>query len=201
MGCQKKIAKKILDKNADYLLAVKGNQGSLETAFNDYFHMGMLQNHDGDSYSTQEKSRGRQETRLVLVNEDLSVLGDLEYDWPGLKSMGIVVSIRQEAEVAKESEVSIRYYISSKKLDAKTLLHASRSHWMVESMHWILDTEFGEDASRKRAEDRAENFARIRQMCLNMLRSESSFKASIKHKRAKCAMDENYLHQVLTSLI
>ena len=160
----------------------------------------MLQNHDGDSYSTQEKSRGRLETRLALVNEDLSVLGDLEYDWPGLKTMGIVASIRQEADSAKESEISIRYYISSKKLDAKTLLNATRSHWLVESMHWILDTEFGEDASRKRAEDRAENFSRIRQMCLNMLRSETSFKASIKHKRAMCAMDTAYLHKVMTSL-
>ncbi|WP_073511211.1 ISAs1 family transposase [Escherichia coli] len=82
MGCQKKIAQKILEKNADYLLAVKGNQGRLEQAFDNYFDMSMLQKHDGDSYSTQEKSRGRQETRLALVNEDLSVLGDLEFDWP-----------------------------------------------------------------------------------------------------------------------
>lgn len=200
MGCQKKIAKKVLEKNADYLLAVKGNQGKLEQAFDDYFHMGMLQNHDGDSYSTQEKSRGRQETRLALVNDDLSVLGDLEYDWPGLKTMGIVVSIRQEGDVAYESEVSVRYYISSKELDAKTLLNATRSHWLVESMHWILDTAFGEDDSRKRADDRAENFARIRQMCLNMLRSETSFKASVKHKRAKCAMETEYLSTVLASL-
>ncbi len=63
MGCQKKIAQKVLNKNADYLLAVKGNQGRLEQAFNNYFDMSMLQNHDSDSYSTQEKSRGRQEAR------------------------------------------------------------------------------------------------------------------------------------------
>ncbi|HCG6981481.1 TPA: ISAs1 family transposase [Vibrio parahaemolyticus] len=201
MGCQKKIAQKILEKNADYLLAVKGNQGRLEQAFNEYFHMGMLQNHDGDSYSTQEKSRGRQETRLALVNEDLSVLGDLEFDWPGLKTMGIVVSIRQESDVVQESEVSVRYYISSKQLDAKTLLNATRSHWLVESMHWMLDTEFGEDDCRKRAEDSAENFARIRQMCINMLRNETTFKASLKHKRAKCAMEPEYLYKVLTALV
>ena len=152
MGCQKKIAQKILEKNADYLLAVKGNQGRLEQAFDNYFDMSMLQKHDGDSYSTQEKSRGRQETRLALVNEDLSVLGDLEFDWPGLKTMGIVVSIRQESAVAQESEVTVRYYISSKALSAKELLNASRSHWLVESMHWMLDTAFGEDACRKRAE-------------------------------------------------
>ncbi|WP_000629171.1 ISAs1 family transposase, partial [Vibrio cholerae] len=80
---------------------------------------------------------------------------------------------------------------------AKELLKASRSHWLVESMHWMLDTEFGEDACRKRAEERAENFVRIRQMCLNMLQSETTLKASIKHKRA---MDPEYLLKVLGSL-
>ncbi len=85
-------------------------------------------------------------------------------------------------------------------IDAKTLLNATRSHWLVESMHWILDTEFGEDDSRKRADDRAENLVRIRQMCLNMLRSEISFKASVKHKRAKCAMETEYLSTVLARL-
>lgn len=141
MGCQKKI----LDKNADYLLAVKGNQGRLEQPFNNYFDMSMLQNHDGDSYSTQEKSRGRQETRLARA-----------------KKMGIVVSLRQKEEVAKESEFTVRYYISSKELSAKELLNATCSHWLVESMHWSLDTAFGEDASRKQAEEGAENFIRIR---------------------------------------
>lgn len=74
----------MLTKNAEHLLAVKGYQGRLEQAFDNYFDMSMLQKHDGDSYSTQEKSRGRQETRLALTNTDLSVLGDLEFDWPEL---------------------------------------------------------------------------------------------------------------------
>lgn len=63
-------------------------------------------------------------------------------------------------------------------------------------MHWLLDTEFGEDAYRKRVEERADNFARIRQMCLNMLKSETAFKGGIKRKRMNCAMDENYLSKV-----
>nr|BAA33625.1 IS1358 [Vibrio cholerae] len=126
MGCQKKIAQKILDKEADYLLAVKGNQGMLEQAFDDYFRMDMLQDFDGSSYSTQEKSPGRIETRVALVNRDLSVLGDIEHEWPGFKSMGIVASIRQESAVATEQDVSIRYYICSK-LEAQTFLKATRS--------------------------------------------------------------------------
>lgn len=161
--------------------------------------MSMLQKHDGDSYSTQEKSRGRQETRLALTNKDLSVLGDVEFEWPGLKCRGIVVSIRQEDSVAKESEVAEKYLISSKGLNTKKLLNATRSHWLVESMHWSLDTTFGEDDCRKRAEESAENLARIRQM-LNMLKSETTLKASIKHKRAMCAMYSEYLLKVLASL-
>lgn len=175
MGCQKKIAQKILDKEADYLLAVKGNQGMLEQAFDDYFRMDMLQDFDGSSYSTQEKSHGRIETRVALVNRGLSVLGDIEHEWPGLKSMGIVASIRQESAVATEQDVSTRYYICSKELEAQTLLEATRSHWGVEVMHWSLDTAFCEDNSRIRAGDRAEAFARIRQICLNLLKSETTF--------------------------
>lgn len=111
--------------------------------------------------------------------------------------MGIVVSLRQKEEVAKESEFTVRYYINSKELSANELLNATRSHWLVESMHWSLDTAFGEDASRKRVDEGAESFARIRQMCLNMLKSETTLKASIKHKRA---MNCEYLLKVLASL-
>lgn len=132
----------ILDKKADYLLAVKGNQGMLEQAFYDYFRMDTLQDFDGSSYSTQEKSHGRIETRVALVNQDLSGLGDIEHEWPELKSMGIVASIRQELAVGPEQDVSIRYYICSKELEVKTLLEATRSHWGVVVMHWSLDTAF-----------------------------------------------------------
>ncbi|MEZ9631454.1 ISAs1 family transposase [Vibrio breoganii] len=201
MGCQRKIAQKIVDKNADYLLAVKGNQGLLEQAFNDYYRPNMLTSFDGESYSSQEKSHGRLETRCALVNTDLSVLGDLAYEWPELKSMGIMVSIRQESELAQESEMSVRYYISSKELTAQELHDSTRAHWLVESMHWQLDTAFNEDACRIRVDDRAEAFSRIRQTCLNLLKQEKSFKGGINRKRMMCAMDENYLSKVLGSLV
>lgn len=181
-------------------MLVKGSKGRLEQAFENYFDMSILQKHDGYYYSTQEKSRGRQETRMALTNKDLSVLGDLEFDWPDLKIMGIVISVRQEEAVAKESEIMVRYYISSKDLNAKELLNATRLHWLVEAMHWSLDNSFGEDACRKRAEESTEDFVRIRQMCLNMLKSETTLKASIKHKRAMCAMGTEYLLMVPGSL-
>ncbi|OOE96562.1 ISAs1 family transposase [Salinivibrio sp. IB643] len=163
MGCQRKIAQKIIDKNADYLLAVKANQGKLDEAFDNYYRPSMLQHFDGDSYSSQEKSHGRLETRCALINTDLSVLGDLAYDWPELKTMGIMVSVRQEGKHAEESDISARYYISSKSLTAKELHDATRSHWLIESMHWQLDVGLKEDACRIRVDDRAEVFARIRQ--------------------------------------
>lgn len=200
MGCQKKIAQKIVDKGADYLLAVKGNQGKLEGKFEEYFDVSMLQNFDGDSYSTQETSHGRKETRLAIVNDDLSILGDLKDEWPELKKMGIVASFRVDKDIATEKNFSVRYYISSKNLSAKTLLNSTRSHWGVEVMHWSLDTAFREDASRIRIDDRAEAFARIRQMALNLLKSEKSFKGGIQRKRMKAAMDESYLTKVLAAL-
>ncbi|MDN3679479.1 hypothetical protein QWZ04_03950 [Vibrio tapetis subsp. quintayensis] len=84
----------MLNKKVDYLLAVEGNQGRLERAFDNYFDMSMPQTRDGDLYSTQEKSCGRQEISLALTNADLSILGDLAFDGSELKAMGIVVSIR-----------------------------------------------------------------------------------------------------------
>ena len=138
---------------------------------------------------------------MSLVNEDLSVLGDLASQWPELKSMGIVVSIRQKGvEAATEDDLAIRFYISSKQLDARTLLESPRSHWLVESVHWSLDTAFREDDSLIRVGERAESFARIRQMSLNLLKNEKRFKASVKRKRIKCAMNESYLLLVLASL-
>ncbi|SQD80133.1 transposase (fragment) [Moritella yayanosii] len=79
-------------------------------------------------------------------------------------------------------------------------MESTRSHWLVESMHWSLDTAFREDDSRIRADERAESFARIRQMSLNLLKNEKSFKASVKRKRMKSAMNESYLLLVLASL-
>ncbi len=103
--------------------------------------------------------------------------------------------------MATEQDISIRYYICSKELEAKTLLEATRSHWGVEVMHCSLDTAFCEDNSRIRADDRAEAFARIRQMCLNLLlKTETTFKGGIKRKRMNCAMDEHYRSKVLVSL-
>ncbi|MBO1520646.1 ISAs1 family transposase [Oceanisphaera sp. DM8] len=121
MGCQKAIARKVVSKEADYLLSVKSNQPSLEAAFDNYFKLEMLQREDGDTYSTKEQGHGRVETRLCLVNDDLSVLGDITFEWPELKTMGIVATIRQE-KGQPATAITLRYYISSARLTSKELL-------------------------------------------------------------------------------
>lgn len=95
----------------------------------------------------------------------------------------------------------MRYYINSNNLNVKELLRSTRLHWLAESIHLSLDTIFGDDACRKRAEESAENFARIREMCLDMLKSETTFSASIKHKGAMCVMGSEYLLKVLRVFI
>ncbi len=149
---------------------------------------------------SQENGYGREETRCALVTNELPLLGDLEHEWPKLMSVGIMVNMRQTEEYATEEDMSVRFYISSKKLSAKELHDVTLSHWGIESMHWQLDVTFREDACRIRVDDRAEAFSRIKQACLNLLKQETSFKGGIQRKRMKCAMDVNYLNKVFRAL-
>lgn len=202
MGCQRAIAKKILDKGADYLLAVKGNQPSLEAAFNNYFRLDMFQQEDSNGYSIQEAGHGRKETRLSLVMDDLSILGDQEYEWPALKTLGIVGTIREErGQPAKELDITVRYYISSAQLSPKEMLEATRSHWSIESqLHWRLDVAMREDDCRIRREQAGENMAAVRHIAFNALNSDTSFKAGIKRKQKRASRNTAYLSQVLSGL-
>ena len=112
MGCQKKIATQLLQKGADYLLSVKDNQPALADAFEAAFPMAKVASFEGDAYITDEKNRGRQETRYHIVSNVVEEFQGLSYEWPGLKSVGLVMSFRQEGEGGPESPM-IRYYISS----------------------------------------------------------------------------------------
>ncbi|MBO1520183.1 ISAs1 family transposase [Oceanisphaera pacifica] len=197
MGCQKAIARKVVSKEADYLLSVKSNQPSLEAAFDNYFKLEMLQREDGDTYSTKEQGHGRVETRLCLVNDDLSVLGDIAFEWPELKTIGIVATIRQE-KGQPATGITLRYYISSAQLTSKELLEASRTHWSIESqLHWRLDVGMREDECRIRREQAGENFAAIRHIALNLLSADTSFKAGIKRKQKRAGRNNEYLSRLL----
>lgn len=106
-----------------------------------------MQGKSYDSYSTQEKGHGRLETRLCIASDDLSPLGDLAYDWPELKTIGIVARIRQENGLLADLEhMVLRYYIRSARLTTQALLEATRAHWSIENqLHWRLDVGMQED--------------------------------------------------------
>lgn len=197
MGTQKKIAETIIDKNNDYVLALKENHKTLyeDTVafFNDMESM-KKQGYSFEEKTTTDGDHGRIETRKYVTTADIDWLHDKE-SWPGLQSLGMVDSIR---EMNGESSHEKRYYISSLGSNAERFGEAVRGHWGIEnSVHWVLDIAFREDESRIRKGCGPENFAAIRHIALNLLRTDKTFKGSIKSKRLNAAMDPRYLEHVM----
>lgn len=199
MGCQKDIAEKIVSLDGDYLFAVKGNQGRLQKAFEDKFPLKELNNPERDSYSTTEKSHGREETRLHIVSDAPDELIDFTFEWKGLKKLCVAVSFRKEiASQVKEPEMQMRYYISSANLTAEKFARSIREHWSIENrLHWCLDTAMNKDNCRIRRGNAAELFSGIRHIAVNILRQEKMFKAGLRRKMRKAAMDRGYQATVL----
>ncbi|MBV8077413.1 MAG: ISAs1 family transposase [Planctomycetaceae bacterium] len=197
MGTQKAIAAQIIDSDADYVLALKGNQETLHQAVIDYIDE---QSRDDFAHAnarrhqTQETGHGRDETRTYIqmpVPKDLAQL-DL---WEGLKSIGRVESkcVRNGKET-----VEIRYYISSLAVGVKRFAHAVRSHWTIENTcHWSLDVTYREDESRIRAKHLRENFAWLNRFTLSLLKQHPG-RDSLVMKRRSCGWNENFLLEVLT---
>ncbi|HBB2498704.1 TPA: ISAs1 family transposase, partial [Escherichia coli] len=199
MGCQKDIAEKIQKQGGDYLFAVKGNQGRLNKAFEEKFPLKELNNPEHDSYAISEKSHGREETRLYIVCEVPDELIDFTFEWKGLKKLCVAVSFRSIiAEQKKEPEMTVRYYISSADLTAEKFATAIRNHWHVENkLHWRLDVVMNEDDCKIRRGNAAELFSGIRHIAINILTNDKVFKAGLRRKMRKAAMDRNYLASVL----
>ena len=201
MGCQKGISQTILERGADYVLAVKGNQGRLYQDVGDLFQAGDgtgLNDLPDDYATTLNKGHGRIERRECWSISDPACLEYLSAagDWPGLRSVGMVRSERREEE---RVSVETRYYISSLELDARRLLGVARSHWGIEnSVHWVLDVSFREDESRVRTGNAPENLATMRHAALNLLRQDRQSRISIKAKRKLAAWDNDYLLSILS---
>ena len=192
MGCQTKIAQKIIQKEANYLLAVKGNQGSLHQAIKQAFYDDS-QNEHSAAYSYLEQQRGRTEYRKyeVLQADPLQ----LTEKWLKLTTIGRAIYYR--VENGKEL-IDTRYYISSAQLSAEELAKHVRSHWAIENqLHWVLDVSFKEDNCPINRGHAAENFSTFRHVGLNQLKRESSLKASIRRKQRRAAMDTEYLDKVI----
>ena len=190
MGTQKKIAETIIDKQADYILALKGNQGYLKEDVQNTF----IRQQPDSTDETVEKGHGRIETRKCEVINKLDFLDEKE-QWASLKSLARVTAIR---EINGKESSEKRLYISSVEADAKSFNLFIRQHWGVEnSLHWTLDVTFREDAQRKRNGHAANNFALVEKIALNLLKTEGSKNMSIKNKRLVAAWDNQFLLKIL----
>lgn len=208
MGCQKKIAREIIDADADYVLALKGNQETVHEEVKTFLDAALLEQQAPrpagarlsqaaaslSSYQTVEKDHGRIETRRYYQSDYLDWFAD-RAKWAGLKSCGMVESVR---EVDGQTTTERRYYLASLSSGVETFARAVRGHWGVENkVHWIMDVCFREDQSRARAGHAAENLATLRRLALNLLRREKTKKRGIKGKQLNAGWDNAYLLRLL----
>lgn len=198
MGCQTEIAAAILDRKADYVLAVKDNQPTLHRGIAEYF-VGHLEDDFARTkvsrHETREKGHGREEHRTYYVC-DLPVDLPDRSRWKGLRQIGMVVNITQRD--GKSSD-AVRYYILSRRMGARSFASAVRDHWGIEnSLHWQWDVTFGEDQSRVRKGLADANLSVARRAALGLLKNERTAKVGVKNKRLVAACDTNYLQKVLT---
>ena len=198
MGCQREIVEEIIERVADYVISLKGNQGNLHTEIKDYLDWAERIGFKEISYDyceTLEKDHGRIEERRCWVTEEIGWLEQKE-EWKNLKSVVLVEAIREV--IGKEKTVERRYFISSLEANAEQSLRAVRGHWAIENeLHWCLDIGFREDDCRVREAKSAENLATLRHIGINLLKQEKSCKRGIEGKRKKAGWDESYLLKVL----
>jgi len=195
IGCQTALAQAIVAQQADYVLAVKENQATLlEDVSASFEHA--PQAAAMDYHRSTHKGHGRIEIRECWVTDDPEVMAYInDYKaWPGLKSLVKVSSQRQINDTLSHQT---RYFITSLPPDAALLLTTVRAHWQIEnSLHWVLDMTFGEDASRVRKDHAPQNLALLRRLTLNLLKQDHS-NASLKGKRKLAGWDHNYLLSLL----
>jgi predicted transposase YbfD/YdcC len=196
MGCQRAIAQEIVDKKADYVLALKGNQGLLREDV-EVFAAEQKANNFKDTtisrHETIDGDHGRIETRTTTVIHDVAWLQE-RHDWPGLKG---VVMIESTREIADKIERETRFYITSLILLANQLGPIIRSHWAIEnSLHWVMDMVFRDDECRVRTDHAPANFTTLKHMATNLLRRASS-KHSLRARRKVAAWDDDFLASLI----
>ena len=198
MGCQRDIAAKIVDRKADYVLALKGNQGTLREDV-ELFAAEQKANDFKDTkvsrHQTVDGEHGRIETRTYTAFHDIAWLQE-RHDWPGLKGIVMVESTR---EIADKIEHETRFYITSLVWLAHQLGPVIRSHWAIEnSLHWVMDMIFRDDECRIRTEHAPANFTTLKHMAHNLIRKAPG-KPSFRAKRKIAAWDDDYLASLIAA--
>ena len=197
MGAQTEIAQQIIDQGADYVLSLKGNQGTLHEDVEQLFEWACqtdFKDIDHEAYQTIDKGHGRIEIRRYWLLDNVEHLENAKR-WTGLNRVGMIESERRID--GRPTTIERRYYLTSLEGGVERFAYASRGHWGVENkLHWSLDVVFHEDDSRIRKGHAPENMTLIRKIALNLLVKESS-KGSKKAKRLKAGWDNNFLVQVL----
>lgn len=205
MGTQKKIAKEIIEADADYVLALKGNHETVHEEVKTFLEATVAEKNSKPVrpssvaanlavHETVEKDHGRIETRRYYQSAQLDWFAD-RAKWEGLKSVGMVEAIR---EIGAHRTVERRYYLSSLPLGVETFARAVRGHWGVENkLHWVLDVQMREDQSRARTGYAAENLATLRRLALNLLKREQTKKRGIKGKQLNASWNHAYLLRLL----
>jgi predicted transposase YbfD/YdcC len=197
MGCQKAIAEQIIEQRADYVLGLKGNQPHLFEDVQSLFQTILAADNlpsDVTFHQTEGNGHGRDEIRHYWMTSRIETLRTKD-EWKGLQTIGMVLADR---EVNGQIQMEIRYYISSLPNNAQQFAHAVRTHWEIENcVHWVLDVTFSEDKSRIRKDHAPHNLAMLRHLVLNLIRQEKTHKGSLRMKRFRAGLDDNYLEQVL----
>lgn len=195
MGCQKDIAKAIVDGGGDYVLAVKDNQPSLHAAIDKHFE-NVLERDSGEPYRqhvTREKSRDRYEERYYYITELPKSLSQFKKEWAGLRSIGEVIAITHRDG---KRTCEVRHFILSCEPKVKQFAESLRGHWGIEnSLHWVLDMTFNEDQSRIRKNNGPDNFSLLRRFALSLIKQDKS-PGSVRRKRKRAGWNNEALARI-----
>lgn len=202
MGCQTSIANIITKKKADYVLALKGNQGNLHSEVKTFFDIALRDGWDKfnhDYYDEHDAGHGRIEYRQCWVIKPNAKWFPSISKWPSLQSIAMVMT---ERDCGDKITREYRYFIASlENPPASRMMDIVRQHWGVENaLHWTLDVTFREDESRIRKEASPENYAIMRHIALNLIKSDTSIKASVKRKRVMAALNDDVRAAIIEQL-
>lgn len=196
MGAQTKIAAQIVDKGGEYVIALKGNQSNFHDEVSNFFEQAEQVNFervDHQAYHMIEEGHGRSEKRTIYATEDIDWLPQRD-DWAGIKSIILLIS---ECTVDGKTSIERRLYFSSRPADARQIAYTIRSHWGIESCHWILDVAFDEDSLKARAGNVAGNLSLVRKMAMAILKQDATTDGGVELRRKRAGWDPDYLLQLL----